>query len=158
MNTLELHINREKRGKSVHWIQQLLVDGTVLNADYALDYHQLARSTTESGEYWPFTCGCGEPGCAGIGSPVEVQHTGSTVTWHITDPEPERHFTFDAEQYRHAIASSLTRASKLVMQRQRDLPFGPYGFDRKRLNACLAICTNELSTGNAASKTGGRQP
>ena len=148
MNTLELRINREKRGKSVNWVQQLLVDGVVLTTDYTLDYHELARSTVESGGYWPFTCGCGEPGCAGLTSPVEVQHTGSTVSWHITDPEPERHFIFHADQYHHAIASSLTQVSKLVMQRQRDLPIGPYRFNRVRLNSCLAICAHELSSGN----------
>ena len=77
MSSLQFEISHQK--------ERLLVDGNHLNYGYCLDYRQLTKSAFAEGDFYFFTCGCGEAGCAGINEPTEVtfdQEKGSAGTSH----------------------------------------------------------------------------
>ena len=62
-----------------HLVGELRVDGTRLGEGYVLDIRRLAEALTSEGEHFIFTCGCGEPGCAGIHEGVRSRLAGGQV-------------------------------------------------------------------------------
>jgi hypothetical protein len=72
----------------------LLVDGMPLHQSTWVDLKALEKSASGSGEYWIFSCACGEPACAGIYNGVVVLHAAESVTWLV--PEPLREWLEDA--------------------------------------------------------------
>jgi hypothetical protein len=85
--------------RSVRRSVMLRIDGEVLNVGYCLDETELRRSFESPGEYWFLTCSCGEPGCAGLFTPFQVEHLeDGIIHWHVTDPGPERDFYFSRDQ------------------------------------------------------------
>jgi len=138
LNILGLEIRREKtqRGNraSVNWYQRLLVDGESLSKGYCLDYGQLVESLEKDGEFYFLTCGCGEPGCAGIYHGIRVRHDVGLVFWHVHFPEPERHFCFSATQYREAVCTALTAADKVITGKG-DVPIGPLWTSREKFRS-----------------------
>lgn len=85
--------------RSVRRSVMLRIDGEVLNLGYVMCEDELVRSLEKPGDYWLLTCTCGEPGCAGLFSPFEVEHLDDGVIhWHVTDPGPERDFYFSRDQ------------------------------------------------------------
>ncbi|MDP1591990.1 MAG: hypothetical protein Q8M07_29790 [Prosthecobacter sp.] len=85
--------------RSVRRSVMLRIDGEVLNLGYVLSEDVLVQSLEEPGDYWLLTCGCGEPGCAGLFTPFEVEHLeDGIIHWHVTDPGPERDFYFSRDQ------------------------------------------------------------
>jgi len=107
----------------------IVVDGDSV-CSYAIDYRALVCSAQAPGGYFIFTCGCGEPGCAGLQAPVEVEHRNDQIFWHMTDPEPERWFTFGKDQYREAIEAGLADILAILSPNRPDSCFGPNGSTR----------------------------
>lgn len=79
----------------------------------------LARNDNE-GEFWPFNCSCGSPGCAGIFDEARLLVTPKTVTWSLPiDPfgrswpeafkarKDPMSFVFDRGEYLLALESLL---------------------------------------------------
>ena len=119
----------------------LYADEELLSKRYAVDYSALARSARYGGNFFIFTCGCGDHGCAGIDAPIKVVHQGDTLSWHITEPLPERHLTFSRAAYRAEALRFLQEAHDRV-EVPEDLdnyPFGHYGFTPAHLNDCLEL-------------------
>lgn len=105
----------------------LSVDGQFLHdPNVYVDPVDLVTSSTMSGEFFIFTCDCGDPSCLGIDDGVMVSHTPDTVKWRLRnpiswppdDPVPdwahEAEFTFSTEQYVQQIAMALDHAKRLT--------------------------------------------
>lgn len=98
---------------------------------HCLDYIALVRSMCLDGEHFFFTCGCGEPGCSGIHTGVQIRHEDGLIHWHSTEPGPERTFVFAARQYRRAIWESLREAGKMITGGNK-FPLGTMDLTRER--------------------------
>lgn len=140
-NLFNLVIRCEKRmrgGKpSVLWMEEIQVDSVTLTPRHCLDYVELVRSMCLDGGYYFFTCGCGEPGCAGIHSSVKIRHADGFIHWHSTEPGPERNFTFAAPQYRCSIMEALRYVGKTATG-GNEFPIGTMDFTRKRFQRALS--------------------
>jgi hypothetical protein len=120
MNELQIQ-NRFQETDCRYFVPELLVDGVPLDdfSAVATDLAALHASISSPGEHYILTCWCGEPGCAGIAHGIKVLHRGQTVHWHIRDPQPKRHFQFEASAYRTAIDLALSEACDIL---RRDPP------------------------------------
>ena len=79
----------------VHIVRQgyackMIVNGVDIGENYCINDEELLNALTRSGEFYPFTCDCGEPECAGILAPVCCQKNATLMTWHKKYPAPER--------------------------------------------------------------------
>lgn len=91
-----------------------------------VDPVDLVASANGSGEYYIFTCSCGDPGCVGIDEPVRVEHTADEVRWVVRDPlawptgeelpewTRDIAFIFDRAEYVSTVATALNQAKTLV--------------------------------------------
>lgn len=130
--------------------QQIWVDGIYIDEPHAVDVSELVRSLFRPGEYFFFTCGCGEPGCAGIWDGFKVRHVPGKILWHFRRPvsQPDNdlaendefdqrtsvtsvvEYAFDREQFAAAMDSAL----KALKSRPENSEYSPYGFDRRQLD------------------------
>lgn len=105
----------------------LSVDGQYLHeVNVYVDPVAVVTSTTMSGEFFIYTCDCGNPACQGIEEGVMISHTEDSVIWRLKNPiswptdEPrpewahDAEFTFSKENYTQQIASALDHAKRLV--------------------------------------------
>lgn len=122
MSLFELRISRKHAC--------IAVNGNTVGGRFAIDYHDLVKSATEPGEYFIFTCGCGEPGCTGIFQSVLIEHEKGKIYWQIPEPPPESWYSFDAGQYRAAIEKGLDSILAILSPNRPDSCFGPYGSTR----------------------------
>lgn len=154
-DTLQIsyHIEHHNGGSDALLAPELRVNGDLFTSDVTLDIAALVDSTRGSGEFYIFTCGCGEPGCAGIWHGVIVLHSPYCVQWLIPEPfrepyvdmdapEPPptdlrtfRERTFSPAAYREAVFSGLSQAQALAASTMPQPEIGPYGFTIDRLNA-----------------------
>jgi hypothetical protein len=105
----------------------LSVDGQYLHdPNVYVDPVDLVTSSTMSGEFFIYTCDCGDPSCLGIDDGVMVSHAPDSVKWRLRnpiswppgDPMPDwahdGEFTFSKEQYVQQIAMALDHAKRLA--------------------------------------------
>jgi len=105
----------------------LSVDGQYLHeVNVYVDPVALVNSSTMSGEFFVYTCDCGNPACQGINDGVMVSHTPDTVVWRLKNPiswppdEPRPEWAHDAEfifskaNYTQQIATALDHAKRLA--------------------------------------------
>ncbi len=105
----------------------LSVDGQYLHEiNISVDPVSLVTSTTMSGEFFIYTCDCGDPSCQGIDDGVMVSHTSDTVIWRLKNPiswpsdEPRPDWAHDAEfifskaRYTQQIIIALDHAKRLA--------------------------------------------
>jgi hypothetical protein len=130
MSSLQFEISHEK--------ERLLVDGDHLNYGYCLDYRELTKSAFAEGDFYFFTCGCGEAGCAGISGPTEVTFNEEKVYWHVIHPEPERWFTFRRTQYVDSIREALVAILSIQTRKRGPCRFGSYGNNRRTFEELYA--------------------
>lgn len=69
----EVHILRQG------YDYQILVNGIAIGRDHCIDDRELFKALTRSGEFYPFTCSCGIPDCAGIKEPVYCTKNGDKM-------------------------------------------------------------------------------
>jgi hypothetical protein len=108
----------------------LKINGVEFHPEHPLDLTSLVKSCQWSGELDIFTCGCGQPGCAGIFQGIEVGHSHKEITWKCPDPlsvnedTPDlwehgvttfEHFVFEPEQYMDAIDSGIKQIKSLAI-------------------------------------------
>jgi hypothetical protein len=119
--------------------QEILVDGAVINTNFAIDYPSLIKSISKDEELFILTCGCGDVSCAGLHEDIWVSHSSSTVTWRVINPKPVRMFQFDAAQYFIAIVQFFRAANAINGDTDESAPgsIGHLGFDPIRFAACL---------------------
>ena len=125
-------------------ITRILIDGDHFGQEYAIDFIELARTGIADGEYFFLTCGCGEPGCAGLFEPIKVTSDAEKIHWHVTKPEPERWFTFTKSNYKKELRKMIAGIFSLSQRAASHI--GPYGFDRERLKG-LADQLEERAAG-----------
>ena len=138
INKLQLVFKICIANKRTSVIRSLYVDACNFSAGYVVDLRQLSKSIYEDGIYDILTCSCGETGCAGIFEGITVNHTKGQVYWDVTQPEPEREFYFNQQQYREAIICGLEQGWHLIKS-SNSVSFGPFGFARKVFCECIQI-------------------
>lgn len=116
-------------------IPDLRIDGRSMLMRCTLDLRELVESTKRGGEFWIFTCGCGEPGCAGIEAPVQVMYGVECVIWQVpergrnrTGDDLYRQFVFERSCYFEAVGEALDRARELSASLSPQASIGPHGF------------------------------
>lgn len=107
--------------------EAIMVDGLPISSGYHIDYFDLVSSAIEEGDYFILTCSCGDAGCAGLFTPIKIQHTPDTIIWHIAEPEPERTFVFFKPEYVAEVRRALGEAVRLNPTLPEDEKLGPYG-------------------------------
>jgi hypothetical protein len=84
---LEHRIERHPYWPESVWIA-LYVDGVEITSrewPSVVDLEQLRASARQDGDYFIFTCECGDAGCAGIDEPVTVRRDAAGVHWDLGD-------------------------------------------------------------------------
>lgn len=105
----------------------LSVDGQYLHeVNVYIDPVALVNSTTMSGEFFIYTCDCGNATCQGIDDGVMVSQTPDTVIWRLKNPiswppnEPKPDWAHDAEfkfakdAYVQQVSTALEHAKRLA--------------------------------------------
>lgn len=130
----------EKQPEDAYIDFNLSVDGQYLHeVNVYVDPVDLATSASMSGEFFIYTCDCGNPSCQGIDEGVHVAHTDDTVVWRLKNPiswppgEPmpdwahDAEFTFSKAQYVQQVATALDHAKRLArgFRPQGNLWVGP---------------------------------
>jgi hypothetical protein len=138
----------------------LEINGNIFHPEFVLDVTELAKSCQSSGEIDIFTCGCGQPMCAGIGDGIRVEHLPEDIIWHFSEPMSDRNYEdlsddeweamkrpvelrFDPEHYLSAIAAGINKLKSLAVSSERPVELPMQGFMRDRL---LALQTLVFST------------
>ena len=126
-----------------HLVGELRVDGTRLGEGYVLDIRRLAEALTSEGEHFIFTCGCGEPGCAGIHEGVRSQISGDQVLLDGSLPKGGAFsMALSASQARKAVAEALVGVEPVAaaMHGEEGYPIGPDGLvDGKALGKAVEV-------------------
>ncbi|WP_419787568.1 hypothetical protein [Pseudodesulfovibrio sp.] len=117
----------EKQPEDAYIDFNLSVDGQYLHEiNVYVDPVALVNSVSLTGEFFIYTCDCGNPACLGIDDGVQVSHTTDTVKWRLSNPiswppdEPkpdwshEAEFIFSRENYEEQISTALEHAKRLA--------------------------------------------
>jgi hypothetical protein len=113
-----------------HLVGELRVDDARLGEGYVLNVRRLADALTREGEHFIFTCGCGEPGCAGIHEGVRSRISGDAVTLNGNLPKGGAFsFVLSAAQARKAVTEALVEVEPLAasLEDEDGYPIGPDG-------------------------------
>ena len=113
-----------------HLVGELHVDGARLGEGYVLDIRRLAEALTSAGEHFIFTCGCGEPGCAGIHEGVRSRHAGDQVLLNGSLPKGGAFsMALAASQARKAVVEALVSVEPVAeaLAGEDGYPIGPDG-------------------------------
>lgn len=71
------------------------------------------RKRSRYSAFYPFTCGCGSAGCAGIKEGIQTKHGKNIVKWKVKDKKTKRfldkkYYSFDQALYEIQINSIVT--------------------------------------------------
>jgi hypothetical protein len=124
-----------------HLVGELRVDASRLGEGYVLDVRRLADALTREGEHFIFTCGCGEPGCAGIHEGVRSRISGDAVTLDGTLPKGGAFScVLSGAQAREAVAGALVAVEPVAaaLEGEEGYPIGPEGFGASGLRKAVA--------------------
>ena len=61
-----------------------------LTHDQGQDCGEMVKGCLRDGEYWPLTCECGFPECAGVTEPVLAMRFGDIARWRVTSSEDDK--------------------------------------------------------------------
>lgn len=126
--------------------QAILINGKNVSTKNPVDLRQLVKSCQLSGEFYIFTCGCGNAGCAGIEDGIRVNHLMESITWEVPDPIVAKlltdedagqqtiatkflKYSFEPGAYLAAVENGLREAKRLLFGRKQPVECSPYGFD-----------------------------
>ena len=138
----------------------LEINGSSFHPEFVLDVTELAKSCQSTDELFIFTCGCGEPMCAGICEGIQVEHLPDAVVWRFSEPLSDKDYfdlsddewkamrqpvelRFDPERYHSAIATGINKLKALGVSSERPVELPIQGFMLDRL---LALQTLVFST------------
>lgn len=76
------------------------------------------KSDTKESNFYPFTCSCGEPGCAGIWNGVRVKNRRKTVEWRTSKEDgytflDKQFYSFDKAQYIQEMSGLFQRIEEI---------------------------------------------
>ena len=149
MNSIQIEL--EKVSDESGWDGFIHSNGKSVDNGWTIDWIEMAKSAIEPGDYFIFTCGCGVPQCARIYTPVKVTHSERTISWHIIEPDPERHFEFSKSEYRSALVNFLRQVAETV---PRPVPGEPFLFSHvcfwaTELDWCIKTMASEVKDNSA---------
>ncbi len=117
----------EKNIENAYIDFNLSVDGQYLHEpNVYVDPVALVMSSRMSGEFYIYTCDCGNPSCQGIDDGVMVSHTTDTVKWRLRNPiswtsgeslpewTHEGNFVFPKDIYLQQVTTALEHAKRLA--------------------------------------------
>jgi len=105
----------ERNDGEPDWLVAVLViNNTSIDKDNPeyLDLTQLRRCLTSSGTFFPWTCSCGDPGCAGMFQGVSVSHNGNNSTW--LDLDGNRKLEFSTSMLHSTFDDALIDGSQIL--------------------------------------------
>ena len=120
---------------------ELRVDGKLVGERYVVDVRRLASALTRNGEHFIFTCGCGEPGCAGIHEGFHTWLEGEVISIEGNLPKGVAcSWKFSAVQAKKTVVEALRAVEPVAaaMWGKGGYPIGPEGVDAEDLKAAIA--------------------
>lgn len=106
---------------------QLNINDIKIYPDMAINLFALAKSCQIDGEFYFFTCECGEPGCRGIRDAITVAHSPNNVTWTLRVGGQEQQFEFYPASYQNAVDQSILQLKALYKKHQDCIQLPIYG-------------------------------
>lgn len=128
-----------------HLVGELRVDGVRLGEGYVLDIRRLAEALTSEGEHFIFTCGCGEPGCAGIHEGVSSRISGDRVALAGSLPKGgDFSVVLSASQARKAVAEALVAVGPVAeaLADEESYSIGPEGFNKESMESVMRVISS----------------
>ena len=111
-------------------VGELRIDGQIVGGGYVVDVRELAKALTRAGEHFIFTCGCGEPGCAGIHEGFHTWLEGEVISMEGNLPKGVAcSWKLSAAQAKDSVGSALKAVEPVAaaMWGQGGYPIGPDG-------------------------------
>lgn len=73
-------------------------------------YDLIDNTVSDASDFYPFSCSCGEPGCAGIWNGIRIKPRKHTIEWRASLQDGykflDKHFfSFDRQQYQKELVS-----------------------------------------------------
>lgn len=142
----------------------LKIDGQEYHPELVLDLIALVQTCQCSGEFYIFSCGCGEPMCAGINDGIHVEHLPDAVIWRFYEPISGKdyedlnddeweaikrpvEYVFEPNQYLEAIISGLLEIKGLAISSARPIELAIYDLDvAKIINLEPLVFSARLNT------------
>ena len=141
MHRFSLQLLDVSESDKERWNGMLFVDDfPVLNQkEYSLDWHELAKSLVEPGQYTILTCTCGDANCAGLGQKNIITHSASMFRWEMKQPVPYAVLEFDRSEVIEKTLEILNEIRAFVPQADygADFPVLPVSFRDCSLDWCL---------------------
>ncbi|MBQ9788693.1 MAG: ankyrin repeat domain-containing protein [Lentisphaeria bacterium] len=113
---------------------QIIVNGVDIGAVYSIDDEELLKALTQSGYFYPFTCGCGVPECAGIFEPICCTKNGDKMLWIKKEPAPYQTISFNIKNVLVEFEAVLSGIFDELFEKYgdspwevSDFPHGPFG-------------------------------
>lgn len=91
----------------------LEINNVKVYKDIPVNLFELAKSCQLEGEFYFFTCVCGEPQCAGIYSGAEVKQLPEAVVWNLDIDGTKQQFRFDPTLYQSTIDQVICQVKSL---------------------------------------------
>ena len=121
---------------------------------YVHNDDDMVRALSSSGKFFPFTCECGEEGCAGLWERVQCLNTPTGMRWYKPYPLPMSWFVFKPVPVLKELEQALTgivkrlepewAAKEINDDDEPDFPYGPFGTTFSSLKANLEFCRETL--------------
>ena len=138
---------------------QLIANGFYdIGKGFCIDDSELVNALTQSGEFYPFTCGCGCPECADIEEPVYCTKEGNKMRWLKKSPQPIEIFSFDAKAVLIELEQVLSEIFDELFEKYGDapkyssFPHGPFGTDLVTLRQTRDFCRKYLHIEEAVDR------
>lgn len=106
---------------------QLNINDIKISPDLAVNLFALAKSCQIDGEFYFFTCECGDPSCAGIRDGVTVIHSPNKITWSLQVEALEQQLEFDQVSYQNAVDQTILQLKALYKKHQYSIQLPIYG-------------------------------
>ena len=143
----KIHIVRKGYG----YDYQVFVNGIDIGRDCCIDDLELLKALTQSGEFYPFTYGCGIPECAGIMEPICCTKDGDKMLWLKKSPGPVETISFNAkdalvelEAVLSGIFDELFEPFCDIPWQEGNFPHGPFGTTLITLRQTRDLCRKHL--------------
>lgn len=85
----------------------------------------LIASQSHDGEWYIYTCTCGESWCHGINDSIYVRHNLDSVYWTINRFLPVKVFRFEPRQYQNVIETGISKIRELLEQEPKAILHNP---------------------------------
>ena len=119
----EVHIVRQGYDYSI------IINGSYeISKNYCIDDRELFKALTRSGNFYPFTCECGEPECADIWEPLCCQKDGDKMLWLKKSPKPVEIFSFNAKNVLIELEAVLSEIFDELFEKFSDIPWNDINF------------------------------